>query len=433
MRARLLLLAAGLLAYGASLGSGFHFDDYAIFSHPLLPAGREWLSSGVLTRLTFWLNEQAGGGALLCHVVNFGLHLAAVLLLFECLKRMAGEQAAWIAAAIFAVHPLQAEAVNYVSARGELIAAVLVLAALHVWWRKGWEERAPAALPWVLAVVFAVSAFLADTEWALPATAAGRTSHFWTVGGVAAWRYLRLMILPWGFTVDPDVRQPAAWLEWSASLPLTLGAVMLWSWRKKPAARWAFTGVLLVAAAFLFPGRDLAPDYRMYVPMIAFCAAAGILLERVKPREIAIGVVVLLTVLGGARTWVWLSDERLWREAVRRAPDKARPKIQLAHAVRAAEALELLGEARELDPHDPEVPAAMGKVLLDEGQADGALTEFARALGMNPRDAVTLNNRGVALAELGHTDAARADFQKAIEIDPTLTEARENLNKLPGQ
>jgi hypothetical protein len=30
MRARLLLLAAALLAFGASLGSSFHFDDYAI-------------------------------------------------------------------------------------------------------------------------------------------------------------------------------------------------------------------------------------------------------------------------------------------------------------------------------------------------------------------------------------------------------------------
>jgi hypothetical protein len=30
MRARLVLLAAALLAFGASLGSGFHFDDYAI-------------------------------------------------------------------------------------------------------------------------------------------------------------------------------------------------------------------------------------------------------------------------------------------------------------------------------------------------------------------------------------------------------------------
>ena len=39
MRARLLLLAGALAAFGASLGSGFHFDDYAIFSGPIPRSG----------------------------------------------------------------------------------------------------------------------------------------------------------------------------------------------------------------------------------------------------------------------------------------------------------------------------------------------------------------------------------------------------------
>jgi hypothetical protein len=252
--------------------------------------------------------------------------------------------------------------------------------------------------------------------------------------GVVGWRYLRLIVAPWGFTIDPAVSQPATWLALAAWAGLLLVAAALWIWRRKsPASAWALAGMILMIAGALFPARDLAADYRMYVPMIGFCAAAGILLERVKPREIATAVVLLLTVAGAARTWVWLSDERLWREAVRHAPNKARPKIQLAHAVRAAEALELLGQARQLDPHDPEVPAAIGKVLLDERQPDEALTEFSRALALDPRNAVNLNNRGVALAELGQTEAARLDFQRAIEIDPDLAEARENLSKLPAR
>jgi Flp pilus assembly protein TadD len=118
---------------------------------------------------------------------------------------------------------------------------------------------------------------------------------------------------------------------------------------------------------------------------------------------------------------------------VRRAPDKVRPKVQLAHAVRAAEALDLLSRARELDPRDPEVAAAIGKVLLDERQPDAALTEFGRALALDPRNAVNLNNRGVALAEIGQTEAARLDFERALAIDPDLAEARENLSKLPAR
>ncbi len=448
MRARLLPLAAALVAYGASLGSGFHFDDYAIFSAPQLHPGRAWLAPGVLTRLTFWLNYQAGGGAALCHAVSLALHLAVVLLLYECVRRLASRRAASLAAAIFAVHPLQAEAVNYVSARGFLLAATLLLASLATWLRSREEplrtkvgqmlpsvnSATPAISSLLLSVAFLAAMLLANNQWTLHAAPGVHPARYRLAQGVVAWRYLRLLVAPWGFTVDPDIPEPPVWLAVAAWAALLLAAAALWrSGAKSPAIRWAFGGLILMMGSALFPARDLAADYRMYVPMIGFSAAAGILLARVKPRQAAIGVVLLLTAAGAARTWVWLSDERLWREAVRRAPDKVRPKIQLAHDVPAAEALDLLNQARELDPHDPDVPAAIGKVLLDERQPDAALTEFGRALALDPLNAVNLNNRGVALAEIGQTEAARLDFERALAIDPDLAEARENLSKLPAR
>ena len=105
MRARLVLLAAALLAFGASLGSGFHFDDYAIFSDPALQSARGWmevwapLKTRPLTYFTFWLNRQMGAGDPLgYHLFNLMFHLAAVLLAWECLRRLLPERAALIAA-----------------------------------------------------------------------------------------------------------------------------------------------------------------------------------------------------------------------------------------------------------------------------------------------------------------------------------------------
>jgi Flp pilus assembly protein TadD len=126
-----------------------------------------------------------------------------------------------------------------------------------------------------------------------------------------------------------------------------------------------------------------------------------------------------------------MTDRALWSEAVARAPEKVRPKIQLARALPAAQALELLARARDLAPNDPAVPAETGRILLAEGQADAALAEFGRALALAPRDARYLNNRGVALEELGQAEAARADFERALAIEPGLEEARQNLEKLP--
>src|SRR4051794_3965819 len=112
MRARFILLAAALIAFGASLASGFHFDDYAIFD-PNLTTVPGWMGAFTLrqtrplTYLTFWLNYAIGGGdPILYHAVSLGLHLGTVWLAYECLRRLMTEAAAGAAVAIFALHPL---------------------------------------------------------------------------------------------------------------------------------------------------------------------------------------------------------------------------------------------------------------------------------------------------------------------------------------
>jgi len=145
---------------------------------------------------------------------------------------------------------------------------------------------------------------------------------------------------------------------------------------------------------------------------------------------VAAAAVVALAAVSFSRTQVWLSEETLWREAMRRAPGKVRPKIQLSRAVAPAEALDLLADARRLAPDDPAVPTETGRVLLTARRPAEALAEFGRALALAPRDARNYNNRGVALAALGQTAAARADFERALQADPKLATARENLQRL---
>jgi len=463
MRARLLLLAGALAAFGASLGSGFHFDDYAIFSGPILRF--DLWQTRPLTLLSFWLNYQADGARPIgYHAVNLLLHLVAVLLAYECLKRLMSERAAVLAAAVFAIHPMQAEAVNYVWARSILLATVLCLASLLEWLR---------GRPWI-AVAWFAAALLAKEEcaafplllWGTPPGLPhrpGRLPHIAMFGlsllagarviyatlvtpgvpagfqaGISPWlyfssqsvvilRYLRLLILPYGFTVDPDVHVPV-WLGLVAWVGI-LGAVA-YVWRSGK-GRWLAAGLLLLLpSSSIFPAADLAADRRMYLPMVAFAAAAGLALAQVKPPWVTAALGAILLAFSVVRTTVWMSEQALWREAVERAPDKVRPKIQLARAVPAAQALELLNQARLSAPYDPAIAAEIGKILLSEGQPEAALEEFGRALALAPRDARNLNNRGVALQALWQTEAARQDFERALAIDPNLTEARENLARI---
>jgi hypothetical protein len=556
MRARLLLLAGALVAFGASLGSGFHFDDYAIFSDPALtPEGFVdfWSlrQTRPLTYFTFSMNHLLGGGDPLgYHLLNLALHLGAVLVAYECLRRLLPERAALIAVAIFAVHPIQAEAVNYVWGRSIVLATLLTLASLYAWitdrrwvavawfaaallakeevaafplvlaivggavWKfKGGDKapgvdtsvdaaasktlsqhcgtgdspvlavvprsgtgrapladrrnrlshpHAPSPIHWVfmqfggppgpfetgtsvratvvplfsmLALSLAAGARVIYATTVTPGAPAGAQAgitpwHYLMAQGPVILRYLRLLAIPYGFTVDPEIGVPPAWLGLAAWAAI-LGAIGLALRRRKAWSFWLLAGlVLLIPSSSVFPAADLAADRRMYFALLAFAAAAGLLLERVKPQAIAAGLVVALTLVSVGRTQVWMSEESLWREAVHRAPEKVRPKIQLARALPAAAALEVLAEARNLAPYDPAVAAETGKTLLGEGQPEAALQEFGRALALNPRDARNLNNRGVALEAIGQTEAARADFERALRIDPGLTEARLNLQKL---
>jgi tetratricopeptide (TPR) repeat protein len=241
------------------------------------------------------------------------------------------------------------------------------------------------------------------------------------------WRYLRLIILPWGFTVDPQIGLPAPW-EGIVAWVFLLGiAAYLWRY-----SRWFAAGlILLLPSSSIFPAEDLAADRRMYLALAVFAIGLVQLGRRLPcPAWAGAVIVTVLAAFSVGRTYVWMSDERLWREAAALAPEKVRPKIQLARNVPPAEALALLAEARGLAPNDANVATETGKVLLSEGNAAAALPEFGRALALDPRDARNYNNRGVALMALGQRDAAREDFLHALRLEPDLTEARQNLRRL---
>jgi protein O-mannosyl-transferase len=408
------------------------------------------------------LNYRLGGeNPVGYHALNLALHAAAVLVLYECLRRVA-EREALFAALIFAVHPMQAEAVNYVWARSIVLAAVFMFAAWREWiegneWRAvAWfgaallaKEECAAfplalALLWrpqardgrrrqALAAMFGLSLLaavhvvyaLAVTPGAPAGAQAGITPwHYFLAEGPVIWRYLSLVVLPVGFTVDPQIEVPSVWIGIAAWMALV--GIALWVWRY---SRWFALGlILLLPSSSIFPAEDLAADRRMYLALGAFAVAAG---QLIRPRVwLAAALVAILAGFSVARTYTWMSDERLWRDTVAKAPDKIRPKIQLARNVAAPEALELLADARRLAPNDPNIASETGKVLLTQGNPAAALSEFGRALALDPRDARNYNNRGVALMALGQKDAARQDFLHALQLDPSLTESAQNLRRL---
>ncbi len=476
LRDSLLVAAAVLITWGASLAGPFHFDDYALLADPAVASPDGWKQLGraaqtrPLTYLTFWLNYQLGGSDPVgYHAVNLALHLAVVLWLRAVLVRLLPARAATLAALLCAVHPIQSEPVNYIFARAILLAALLCVAALELWLRgRRWSAAAAfagallakeecAAFP-LLLVLLHVSLGRDRREWrpigvmlalslaaglrVFHALAAGRVEgagatagisaldYFWTQG-VAIWRYLRLLALPWGFSVDPPVEPAPAGVGLAAWLVLAATAVL--ATRRFTHARegfWWIAGlVLLLPSSSVFPAADLAADRRLYLPLLAWAPAAAPWLARWRTASLA-PLVLMWVVLGVGRTAVWNDSRALWEEAAARAPDKVRPKIQLARHLPPEQALALLAEAERLAPRDPTIATEQGRAWLAANQPAEALAAFGRALALEPGNARYRNNRGLALSLLGQTDAAARDFESALMSDPCLFDAHLNLRRL---
>jgi len=159
-----LLLVAGGWAYQTSLDAGFVFDDFlSVVQNPnvrtLTPLLRAMsaphdttLAGRPVASLSFALDfarstiDPATGfsrGARTYHATNVAIHLAAALALFGVVRRTLlsgrfrktfGGASTWLAfgtALAWAVHPLNTEAVTYLSQRVEALAGLFALLALY--------------------------------------------------------------------------------------------------------------------------------------------------------------------------------------------------------------------------------------------------------------------------------------------------------------
>ncbi|WP_129645397.1 glycosyltransferase family 39 protein [Peristeroidobacter agariperforans] len=172
---------AVIVLWWPSISGSFQFDDWnVIVNEPRVHSLAAWWQSmpGIrpLLKLSYALNFSLDPRPAGFRVVNILIHALSATLLGSLLRGRGlraglseanASQAALFAALLFALHPVQTEAVTYISGRSSSLAACFCLLSLYCWVRSEDRERSSA---WLLAccVCFGLAVATKETALILP-------------------------------------------------------------------------------------------------------------------------------------------------------------------------------------------------------------------------------------------------------------------------
>ena len=423
-----LLFAITALAYLPSLLGPFQFDDYNVIVHyPTvhslgLLAERAGAGVRAVLKASYALNWTIDPRPFGFHLVNILLHAANAVLLYRIGKQILGQSnnssdpVSFAAALLFALHPMQTEAVTYVSGRSSSLMATFYLGSLLAYLAgRAWpvsvllfvlalatRETAvtlPAALllvelcratPWreivrrqaahwlVLAAAGAVILFTPRYYDLVAYGFRDRSlaDNLLSQIGAVSWLVWHLVTLQ-GLNIDPALPVLSEWNGTLAVQLLGLTGLFLLGALNLRRRSWLAFGILwfflqLAPTNSLVPRLDVANDRQVYLACwgLFFALAvqiAALDLGRRINRGIAVTAALVLALAGIVRQLDYRDEITLWEASVRESPWNARAHNNLGFAYyqagRKREAWQEMQTALFLDPAHAKARANLA--LLD--------------------------------------------------------------------
>ena len=483
------------VAYLPSLRGEFIWDDSGLITENKLVHAddglrRFWFTTEAsdyypLTSSLWWLEWRLWGKKPVgYHAVNVLMHAANSVLIWLVLRQLK-IPAAWAAALVFAVHPVNVATVAWISeqkntlsmlffagailaylkfdetsrwnwyagALGLFLLALLsksavvmlpVVLLLCVWWRQGRvlaKDILRAGPFFALALVFGFVTIWFQTHRALAGEEIRAESFAARLAGAGwvPWFYFFKAVWP----IDLTVIYPKWQIDGSRLVSFLPGLLLVgcftWFWIKRhtwgrPASFGLgyFVVTLFPVLGFIDQGfytYSLVADHWQYYSIVGVIALSVAAIAR-WPAILAVVVIVL-----AAATWqrcgVYANDETLWRDNVAKNP--ASPDAHNHLGVTLWEdgehqaALRHYEEAVRLNPNHIDARNNLGSSLLGLDRAPEAIAHLEQAVRLRPGFAQAHNNLGVALARVGADEAALEHYRTAAQLQPGYAAAHVNL------
>jgi hypothetical protein len=133
---------------------------------------KEWGSDGYrpLTMLLFAIEWAVGRGTpMIFHAVNIALNVATTIAVFGLASLLLPSWAAWLAAALFAVHPVHVEAVANIVGQSEIIVGFLTTVALYLYLRDRKSGPLRERTAFTIVALYATACLIKEHGIVLPA------------------------------------------------------------------------------------------------------------------------------------------------------------------------------------------------------------------------------------------------------------------------
>ena len=431
--AAVLIVCCTFLAYLPALDGGLLWDDAAHVTRPELRSlhglWRIWSDVGAtqqyypLLHSAFWMEHKLWGDATLgYHLANLLLHAAAAILVMLIMRRL-GLPGGWLAALIFALHPVCVESVAWIAEQKNTLSTVFYLSAALLYLQFDQTRRLSR---YFLALALFVLALLSKTVTdTLPAAL---LVVFWWRRGRIGWKRDVLPLLPW-FALGAAAGLFTAWVERTyvraqgPDFALTLVERFLVAGR----AIWFYVGKLVWPAnlMFFYPRWrvDSAEWWQYLFPLAALAALAGLCLLARKRRGPLAGALIFAGTLFPA-----LGFFNVYPFVYSYVADHFQYAASLGIIVPVAVAV-TAGTRRWAVAAACVVLAAFGCLTWQQcGMYSDMETLFQETIERNPTSWVAQYNLGVLIAGTpGRLPEAIQHYREAAHLKPDYAMAHYNL------